>query len=626
MALVPPPAASDRHQLQQIVAGLTEGVIIVDADQALIWANPAALKMHGVASLADLGTTVDAYRERFNLQYRNNHKLRRGDHPIERVIAGEAFHDVVVEVSPPGAHEPCWVHRVRSLVLTHRTGEPDCLVLILADVTEQFEAEERFESSFNANPAPAVICRVADGLFIKVNRGFLELTGFSKPDVIGRSVTDLDLLADSPHRQASLASMARSEPLPQSEARLRTADGGHKTVIVAGQPIEVNDHACMLFTFIDLEPMRAAQAALRDSERRSQASFEALYTETPVAMHSLDPDQRIISVSNRWLELFGYRRDEVTGRKIADFMTKAAAGRHAAEGWPELLRRGCIRDEEYQFVKSDGETADILVCAQVGRDEAGSIRAMAFLTDITARKHGEDRFEKAFRLAPVPMLVCSMRRLRPMIANEAFLDASGYTIGDLAGSGTHAASLWEDQDARAQLEADLRQGLHVRNREARLLCGDETLDCLVSAEPVVLQGEQCALLALQDVTERRRSETQLFEAIEAVMQDTSWFSRAVIDKLAQLRQPPSRQGAALDALTKREYEVLGHVSEGLNDAGIATRLGLSKSTVRNHVAALYVKIGVHSRSAAIVWARERGVTAGRIAETHGKAKPRISGP
>jgi hypothetical protein len=37
-------------------------------------------------------------------------------------------------------------------------------------------------------------------------------------------------------------------------------------------------------------------------------------------------------------------------------------------------------------------------------------------------------------------------------------------------------------------------------------------------------------------------------------------------------------------------------------------LGLSQNTIRNHIASLYRKIGVNRRSAAIIWARERGIT------------------
>jgi DNA-binding CsgD family transcriptional regulator len=52
--------------------------------------------------------------------------------------------------------------------------------------------------------------------------------------------------------------------------------------------------------------------------------------------------------------------------------------------------------------------------------------------------------------------------------------------------------------------------------------------------------------------------------------------------------------------------VLGCIGEGLDDTAIAERLGLSPNTVRNHVTRLYAKIGVNRRSAAVIWARERG--------------------
>jgi len=61
----------------------------------------------------------------------------------------------------------------RSLAICDDGGELDYHVLVIRDETERFEAEERFESAFNANPAPAIICRLSDRRYIKVNPGFL---------------------------------------------------------------------------------------------------------------------------------------------------------------------------------------------------------------------------------------------------------------------------------------------------------------------------------------------------------------------------------------------------------------------------------------------------------------------
>src|ERR1700730_8776175 len=126
-----PGQPSDRRQLQQIIAGSSEGVILIEPDHRIAWANEAALAMHGVDTLAALGADVTEYRERFAYRGRNNRRLKKGDYPIDRVLAGEAFSDVLVEVSRTGQAEPKWVHRVRSLVLTDSSGTPDCLVLIV---------------------------------------------------------------------------------------------------------------------------------------------------------------------------------------------------------------------------------------------------------------------------------------------------------------------------------------------------------------------------------------------------------------------------------------------------------------------------------------------------------------
>jgi DNA-binding NarL/FixJ family response regulator len=72
-------------------------------------------------------------------------------------------------------------------------------------------------------------------------------------------------------------------------------------------------------------------------------------------------------------------------------------------------------------------------------------------------------------------------------------------------------------------------------------------------------------------------------------------------------------------LTSREREVLSLLCQGLDDDGIAKHLRLSRNTVRNHVATIYSKIGVHRRSAAIVWARDRGITGYEKPRPRGKA-------
>ncbi len=231
--------------------------------------------------------------------------------------------------------------------------------------------------------------------------------------------------------------------------------------------------------------------------------------------------------------------------------------------------------------------------------------------EINEREQSEARFAAAFRLAPVPMMVSLLEGFRILDVNEAFAATLGHAAADAIGRTTDELKLWDRSSARRAFEQDVQAAGRVHNLDVRLTTKTGwLLDCLASAEIVTIAGQRCVLVALQDITERKRSEVELFEAIEAVMRDTSWFSRTVIEKLAQLRHPERSQAVRADLadLSRREQEVLGLLCQGLNAEEMAGRLSLSRNTVRNHLAALYQKIGVHGRSEAIIWAHERGFT------------------
>jgi len=66
----------------------------------------------------------------------------------------------------------------------------------------------------------------------------------------------------------------------------------------------------------------------------------------------------------------------------------------------------------------------------------------------------------------------------------------------------------------------------------------------------------------------------------------------------------------LATLTVREREILDLVAGGSSNHDIAAKLFISEKTVRNHLTAIFDKLGVSSRSQAIVFARDRGM-AGR---------------
>lgn len=136
-----------------------------------------------------------------------------------------------------------------------------------------------------------------------------------------------------------------------------------------------------------------------------------------------------------------------------------------------------------------------------------------------------------------------------------------------------------------------------------------TSDHVLSAETVVIHGEQCVLAVMLDITNRKQSETELLAAIDAVMQDTSWWGQRVVEKLASLTLHGTRDstGPKVNDLTPRAREVLGLTAEGLSDDEIGKAIGISRNTVQNHVPAIYRVTEVRKRSALVIWARERGL-------------------
>jgi pimeloyl-ACP methyl ester carboxylesterase/DNA-binding CsgD family transcriptional regulator len=101
-----------------------------------------------------------------------------------------------------------------------------------------------------------------------------------------------------------------------------------------------------------------------------------------------------------------------------------------------------------------------------------------------------------------------------------------------------------------------------------------------------------------------------------VEEEAAWpkFRDAVGEFLGWPRATPRRRAADaptdsedLAGLTTREREILELVAAGESNAGIAAALFISEKTVRNHLTAVFDKLGVSSRAQAIVFARDRGV-------------------
>ena len=125
-------------------------------------------------------------------------------------------------------------------------------------------------------------------------------------------------------------------------------------------------------------------------------------------------------------------------------------------------------------------------------------------------KESEERFAKAFRASPAPMVISNIETGQYLDVNEQWLKMMGHTRAETIGHTSIELDIWADPGMRERMIAQLRadgffQDVPVRFRTKT----GAILDALWSAETVRL-GEQDVMLSLvYDISERKRSEEAL---------------------------------------------------------------------------------------------------------------------
>jgi PAS domain S-box-containing protein len=139
--------------------------------------------------------------------------------------------------------------------------------------------------------------------------------------------------------------------------------------------------------------------ALRESEER----FRTLYRQTPLPLHAVDTNGHIEDVSDAWLALLGYGREEVVGRPLTNFMTDDSIRRRQVI-WPKLLNDGEFKDAEFRLVSKGGDILDVLMSGRVDRGPDGRTRIFGGTIDVTPRRRAEEALRQAQKMEAVGQL------------------------------------------------------------------------------------------------------------------------------------------------------------------------------------------------------------------------------
>ncbi|PKO13800.1 MAG: hypothetical protein CVU39_17390 [Chloroflexi bacterium HGW-Chloroflexi-10] len=275
----------------------------------------------------------------------------------------------------------------------------------------------------------------------------------------------------------------------------------------------------------DLGAARLIQVLIFAVERHVSASellgrevrYRQLYEKIPVGYQSLNKDGMIIEVNQAWLDMLGYRREEVMGHWFGNFL-KSADQQLFGERFPLFKARGEIHNVVFNMVRKDGSSVSVGFDGQIGYDENHQFRQThCTLTDLTEKLQTEKalqdsniRFQRAILEAPIPIMIHDESGQILQIS-KGWTTFSGYTLEDIP-----TLDDWTRQayGTRSDLSKEYIDGLFaiqktVSNGEWKVTTksGEVRIWDFYTTPLDAFQADQRVLLSIAvDVTDRKFAE------------------------------------------------------------------------------------------------------------------------
>ncbi|MCP9627884.1 EAL domain-containing protein [Rhodopseudomonas palustris] len=324
--------------------------------------------------------------------------------------------------------------------------------------------------------------------------------------------------------------------------------------------------------------VEAALAEARKSHERLREAIDLL----PQGIVFLDAEGRYILWNKRYAEIYKASADLFKpGARIQDTMRVGVARGDYPEAvgredeWiAERMRRLFHPGHSHEQVLADGR------CIQIEERTTSDGGVIGLRVDITELKQREASFRLMFESNPVPMIVCSLHNERILAVNDAAVEHYGYSPTEFAELTIRRLQAFEtelpwDGDASSE-ERAARTWKHVK-------ADGSLIDLAIYARQLTYNGEPAVLLALMDITERKRAEMRLaFMAHHdglTGLPNRNLLRKRLDELLAQTRRTGEKIAVLFIGVDhfKAVNDTLGHAVGDKLLRGIARRL---RSTLR----------------------------------------------
>jgi PAS domain S-box-containing protein len=293
-------------------------------------------------------------------------------------------------------------------------------------------------------------------------------------------------------------------------AWVEISDRGSPLPVPAGQPRAV------LGTLTDAS-MRSP-GEVKNLLHSSWERFRRLSESSPVGFLQLDPDGNCVYLNQRGHEISGHAHGAMYGQPWIRCVHPEEAPA-TLRMWEEYRgRTGGDFEVECRVARHDGATRWVQVRMRAMRDEAGTVIGhVGTVDDITERREtqariaaSERRFNAVFQASPIALTISSLEDGSIIDVNMATCRMFGYGRDEVLGRTiSEFANYRTAAERQAFIEAVLRSG-HSAQAERTVHHRDgRQFTVLASYDVIELDGTRRMLIAVQDISERKRMEDVL---------------------------------------------------------------------------------------------------------------------
>ncbi len=518
--------AHSERQLRTVLDTLPVGVCFTDAAGRVILSNPVSHRLWSDAT--HVGLQADGKLAAW-WEHADGHSTPHRWALARVLTTGEASLNELMDIDCADGSRKTISNR--AVPVRDAQGRITGAIVVNEDITERIAAEDAlrrthaFLQSIVENIPYMIAVKDAKELrYLMLNKAGEQLFGRPREEFIGKTAYQVLPEADADRVfAADTDALMPGGNVTLSEQTLLNQHRVPRVLQTKKIPIPGDDGrpAYLLTISEDITERRAAEEALRASEELFAKAFRA--SPNPIGITELATG-RCLDANDAFLELFGFRREEVVGQSTL-----------LLGMWPnpddrgQLIERlqtsGPVRNMEMAFRTRSGELRHILVSSDLV--ELRGTRCLVTVgNDITERKKtesalraSEELFGKAFRSSPHPIMIAEVETGLIIEANDAAYDLFGYGPEDVAGRTTLEIGLWPSAEDRGRFLAELTAHGSVRNLEAGLRMKHGALrQCLLSAELIELHGRRCVVTVGTDITEQKRAEAALRDSEARLME------------------------------------------------------------------------------------------------------------